>query len=585
MRTSKYLLATLRDSPKSCSVISHKLMLRAGLVRCISSGLYVWLPTGLRVLKKIENIIREEMCKIGALEILMPIVQPADLWEKSGRLIKYGKELLYFRNRNNKGFVLGPTHEELVSKVFSKDIISHNRFPLIVYQIHTKYRDEARPRSGVIRAREFLMKDGYSFHINKESLQKTYNEMHEAYINIFNRIGLKFCVVQANPGKIGGMLSHEFQAYSETGEDTIALPIEFNNNFSNLKLSSCIKFTSIPFKEIFINETIRLVEDSSISSLEELISKFNLSVNSIVKTVLLQISTRYVKSPNSFLGIVIRANSKISDKKIKMILERYGYVLLSYVNVEEIYKLTGAQPNFLGPINLSVPLIIDYNAAVLDNFIAGSDVSGKYFFNMNWNKDILLPIIKDLCEESDVNFHNGGKSMPIMQNCTEIGHIFQLGQKYSNFIYDTVKKSSKNNISIEMGCYGIGITRIVAVLIEQNYDKNGILWPTIIAPFKLVIIPINMHSSVEVKKVAESVYEKLLQMPIIGMDILIDDRQEYLGTIFTDMELIGIPHMLVISDKGLTKGEVEYRDRKSKNVRKVKLNMLVDFLNKEIFYL
>ncbi|UOY04151.1 proline--tRNA ligase [Candidatus Blochmanniella pennsylvanica] len=578
MRTSQYLLATLKEAPKNCKAISHQLMLRAGLIRQVSSGLYTWLPTGLRVLRKIENIIREEMSKIGAIEITMPIVQPARLWKKSGRWTGYGTELLRFKNRNNQEFVLGPTHEEMVSEIICKETMLYKQFPLIVYQIHTKYRDEARPRSGVIRAREFIMKDGYSFHINQKSLQNTYNNMYQTYHTIFNRIGLNFCVVQAEPGKIGGALSHEFQAYSENGEDSIAVPMIPDNNLIDFQLSNDVIPIKIQPKTAV--ETMQLIAAPNIRSVEELINQFNLPIHQFVKTIIVRAKNKHINNDYSLLGLVIRADHQISLKKIAMIPQIH--IPLSCIEPEEIQKITGAQPNLLGPINLSIPLIIDYNVAKMNDFVAGSNMSGKYFFGVNWNRDILFSKVADLHEVLHHNSYTNKKNILSIHNCIEIGHIFQLGQKYLNLHTNYSQKNNehKHNLSMEMGCYGIGITRIIAVIIEQNYDKNGILWPDVIAPFKLAIIPIDMYRSVNVRNIAEKIYTQLLS--VIGIDILIDDRKEYPGTMFADIDLIGIPHILIISDRSLANQEVEYKYRKKNKIEKIKLEMLIRYLIEKI---
>lgn len=578
MRTSQYLLATLKEIPKNCTTISHQLMLRAGLIRQVSSGLYTWLPTGLRVLRKIENIIREEMSKIGAIEIAMPIVQPARLWKKSGRWTKYGTELLRFKNRNNQEFVLGPTHEEVVSEIICKETMLYKQSPLIVYQIHTKYRDEARPRSGVMRAREFIMKDGYSFHFNQKSLQNTYNNMYQTYHTIFNRIGLNFCVVQADPGRIGGVLSHEFQAYSENGEDSIATPMIPDNDLIDFQLLNDV--ISIKMQPKMATETMRLVAAPHIKSIEELINQFNLSIHQVVKTIIVRSKNKHINDNHSLLGLVVRADHQISLKKISMIPQ--VHTPLSCIDPKEMHIITGAQPNLLGPINLSIPLIVDYNVATMNDFVAGSNMSGKYFFGVNWNRDIPLLKVADLSEVLHHNLYTNKKNILSIHNCIEIGHIFQLGQKYLSLNTNHIKKNNehKHNFPMEMGCYGIGITRIVAVIIEQNYDNNGILWPDVIAPFKLAIVPIDMYRSVNVRSIAEKIYQQLLS--VIGIDILIDDRKEYPGTMFADIDLIGIPHVLIISDRSLANQEVEYKYRKKNEIKKIKLEILMRYLVEKI---
>lgn len=585
MRVSQYLLATLKTAPKNCETISHQLMFRAGLIRQVSSGLYVWLPTGLRVLQKIKNIVREEMNKSGAIEISMPIVQPAKLWKKSGRWTEYGKELLRFKNRNNQNYVLSPTHEEMVSDIFYKEMVSYNQeFPLNVYQINTKYRDEIRPCFGIIRSREFIMKDGYSFHITQKSLQNTYNKMYNTYCDIFNRIALNFCVTQANPGKIGGTLSHEFQAYFRHKKHNVLTPIiiskENTNNIHMLQPKILLQPIVVQSSVYYINTT-RLIKIPYIHSIKELTKKFNLPIQKIVKTIIVHAANRHtdIYSQN-FFGLVIRADHQLNRKKVEMIPQIS--IPLSFANTEEIYNLTGdPQPNLLGSINLSIPLIIDYNVAIMSNFIAGSNIHDKYFFGINWNQDLPLPKIADLYEKKydchlNINKISSNKFI-------EIGHIFQLGQKYSKIIYQNNNSNCnryiKKNSVLNMGCYGIGITRIVAAIIEQYHDKNGIIWPEIIAPFKIAIIPINMYHSINVRNTAEKIYKQLLSL--IGTDILIDDRPEHPGKMFSDIDLIGIPHILIISDRNLRNQEIEYKQRKTGLILKIKINMLLQFLAKK----
>lgn len=583
MRMSQYFLATLKKIPKNCNTISHQLMLKAGLIRQVSSGLYTWLPTGLRVLKKIKKIIREEMNKNGAIEIIMPIVQPARLWKNSGRWEKYGAELLRFKNRNNQDFILSPTHEEMVSELISKEIMhSYNKeFSLNIYQINTKYRDEIRPQFGIIRTKEFIMKDGYSFHSNQKSLQHTYDAMYNAYCTIFNQISLNFCVVQADPGKMGGDLSHEFQAHSKLKENDVFPSTEIHekkkNNFRKLKTKNSMSI----IKSFNVPKPMELIKIPYITSITELVNALNTNIKKIVKTIIVRtnIKNNDIYSHN-FVGLVIRADHQLDYKKTEKISELSSPLSLS--NLTENYNLTGdTHLNLLGPINLSIPLIIDYNVAIMHNFIAGSNIHDKYFFGMNWNKDLLLPKVADLYQEKcykDININK--KNTLSLNKFIEIGHIFQLGKKYLKTIRhnndDFSYKCNKKNLILNMGCYGIGITRIIAVIIEQHHDSHGIIWPEIIAPFKLAIIPIDMHRSINVRNVAEKIYNQLSSL--IGTDILIDDRQERPGTMFADIDLIGIPHILIISDRNLKNQEIEYKYRKTGIIKKIKLDIILKFL-------
>lgn len=592
MRISQYLLATLKIAPKNCDTISHKLMLRAGLIRQVSSGLYIWLPTGLRVLRKIKNIIREEMNKCGAIEMSMPIVQPAKLWKESGRWTEYGAELLRFKNRNNQDFILSPTHEEMVSEFIHKESMSHNEeFPLNIYQIHTKYRDEIRPRFGIIRAREFIMKDGYSFHINQKSLQNTYEKMYNAYCTIFNRFALRFCVSQVNPGKIGGILSHEFQAYSaKHTENNISASkiITSNININDVRILQPKNSTSFFLKSFFYTDTMKIVKIPHINSTTKLISTFNLSIQKITKKIIVHTKNKLnnIHSYN-FFELGIHNDYQLNYKKKEIILQLT--IPASFANLEEIHFFSGnTQLKSLDFINLSIPLIINYNITIMHDCIAKSNISNKYF-EINWNQNLLSLKKSELYTTTyqyNTSYANvNKKNKQPAHDVIEIGHIFQLGKKYSNIIYNNnyydKKKYTKQNLTLNMGCYGIGITRIVAVIIEQHHDKNGIVWPDTIAPFKLAIIPIDMHRSNNVKKVTEKIYNQLLQL-IDADDILMDDRKERPGIMFTDIDLIGIPHILIISDRTLLNQEIEYKHRKTNTITKIKLNTLLQFLNKKL---
>lgn len=581
MRATQYLLATIKEIPKNCEIISHQLMLRSGMIRKVSSGLYTWLPTGLRVLKKTENIIREEINKIGFIEIFMPITQPSKLWKQSGRWSEYGSELLHFKNRNHQEFILSPTYEEMISDLICKEMVSYKQFPIKVYQIYTKFRDEIRPRFGIIRTKEFLMKDGYSFHTSHASLQETYDNIYDKYHTIFNRIGLNFCVVQADPGNIGGILSHEFQAYSNHGEDKVAVPTSIVSNktltthyYTNKdNLIIPIKIQSKPPKE-----TMRLVETPYNTSLLEVLKKFHLPIKKTIKIIVVKTQNKHTNNPYNFLGLIIRADHELNYTKLLMIPEIS--VPLNIVDMEEMKNIIGMKPTLLNFINLSIPLIVDYHVAIMSDFIIESDINNKYFFGVNWYRDVPMPKIADLHiqkynRQNKINKTN----MLSFHNSVEIGHIFQLGQKYTNNVLNCIQKYNKKNLSITMGCYGIGVTRIISVIIEQHHDQHGIIWPDIIAPFKLAIIPINMYHSLNVQNITETLYHQSLS---IGIDVFFYDRQENPGVMFADIDLIGIPHILIISDRNLENQEIEYKHRKTGITQKIKLNAILNFLNKKI---
>lgn len=584
MRSTQYLLATIKEIPKNCDIISHQLMLRSGMIRQISSGLYTWLPTGLRVLKKIENIIREEINKIGFLEILMPITQPSKLWKHSGRWKEYGRELLRFKNRNHQEFIFSPTYEEMISDIICKEKISYTQFPVQIYQIYTKYRDEARPRFGIIRAKEFVMKDGYSFHTNHISLQQTYDNMYDKYHTIFNRIGLNFCVVQAETGKIGGILSHEFHAYSKYGEDKIAVPTTAISNHHEYNQHYSIDNNHIVPIKIQIQppkESMRLIEIPYNVSFVELTDQFNLSVNKMIKIIAIKTCNKLKNNTYDFIGLVIQANYELSYKKLSMIPEIAFPI--SIINTKNIQKIIGIKPTLFNMINLSIPLIVDYHVAVMNDFIIESDIDGQYFCGVNWHRDLPMPKIADLHKSKHHHTDlNKTENILSIHNSTEIGHIFQLGTKYTTNIPSCIQRYNKHNLSITMGCYGIGISRIVAAIIEQNHDKNGITWPEELAPFKLAIIPINMHHSDNVRNATETVYHQALS---IGIDVLMDDRKENPGVMFFDIDLIGIPHILIISDRNLKNQEIEYKNRKTNLIKKIKLNEITHFLNKKLIHL
>lgn len=586
MRATQYLLATLKEIPKNCDAISYQLMLKSGMIRQVSSGLYTWLPTGLRVLQKIKNIIRKEINKIGFVEMLMPIAQPSKLWKQSGRWSEYGTELLRFKNRNNQDFILSPTHEEMITDLICKEAIPIKQFPIQLYQIQTKYRDEARPRFGMIRAREFIMKDGYSFHTNHSCLQKTYDNMYNIYNTIFNRIDLNFCAVQADPGKMGGILSHEFQAYSNYGEDKIIIPISFskNNKLHNLPSIRKPKHTiSIKTSNTVPKEVMRLIDIDHDISICDLLDKFGLPLlNKTIKIITVQSNATNKNNSPNFIGLIIRGDHQINYNKLQIIPEISFPI--SIIDLKKIQKIIGIKPTLLNLINLSIPLIIDYNVTTMNDFIIESNVSRKYFFGVNWHRDIPMPKkIADLCQskytQNKYNTYNNNQKESSICNSVEIGHIFQLDKKYTNSLYNCIQKRNQNKFEITMGCYGIGITRTIAIIVEQHYDNNGIIWPTIIAPFELAIIPINMYHSNNVRNTAEQLYKQCISH---GIDVFIYDNNETPGVMFFDMDLIGVPHVLIIGDRNLKNQEIEYKSRQTGTIYPIKLNTISQFLDKTI---
>ncbi|BET98167.1 proline--tRNA ligase [Xenorhabdus taiwanensis] len=570
MRTSQYLLSTLKETPADAEVVSHKLMLRAGMIRKVASGLYNWMPTGVRALRKVENIVREEMNNAGAIEVSMPVVQPADLWQESGRWEQYGPELLRFVDRGERPFVLGPTHEEVITDLVRNEVTSYKQLPLNLFQIQTKFRDEVRPRFGVMRSREFIMKDAYSFHTSQESLQETYDKMYDAYSKIFTRIGLDFRAVLADTGSIGGSASHEFQVLADSGEDDIVFSTE-SNYAANIELAEAV----MPSQERTApSEEMRLVDTPNAKTIAELVEQFNLPIEKTVKTLIVHAAE---ESGHKLVALLVRGDHELNEIKA----EKLTLVAspLTFATEEEIRAIVKAGPGSLGPVNLPMPVIIDRSVSVMSDFGAGANIDDKHYFGINWERDLPLPEVADIRNVVEGDTSPDGKGTLLIKRGIEVGHIFQLGTKYSDALKATVQNEDGHNQIITMGCYGIGITRIVAAAIEQNHDDRGIIWPDAIAPFQVAILPMNMHKSYRVKEVAEKLYADLRAS---GIDVIFDDRKERPGVMFADMELIGVPHTLVIGDRNLDNGEIEYKHRRTGDKQMLKLENLVDYLKGHI---
>ncbi len=570
MRTSQYLLSTLKETPTDAEVVSHKLMLRAGMIRKLASGLYNWMPTGIRVLKKVEKIVREEMNNAGAIEISMPVVQPADLWQESGRWEQYGPELLRFVDRGDRPFVLGPTHEEVITDLIRNEVSSYKQLPLTLFQIQTKFRDEVRPRFGVMRSREFLMKDAYSFHATQVSLQETYDNMYEAYSKIFTRIGLDFRAVLADTGSIGGSASHEFQVLAASGEDDIVFSTE-SNYAANIELAEAIAPVHDRAAPI---EEMHLVETPNAKTIAELVEQFNLPIEKTVKTLMVHATE---DAGHKLIALLVRGDHELNGIKA----EKLSLVAspLTFATEEEIRSIVGAGPGSLGPVNLPIPVIIDRSVAVMSDFGAGANIDDKHYFGINWERDLPLPEVADIRNVVEGDSSPDGKGTLLIKRGIEVGHIFQLGTKYSDAMKATVQGEDGHNQIVTMGCYGIGVTRIVASAIEQNHDDRGIIWPDAIAPFQVAILPMNMHKSYRVKEVAEKLYADLRAS---GIDVIFDDRKERPGVMFADMELIGVPHTIVIGDRNLDNGEVEYKHRRGDEKQMLKLDDVVDCLKQQL---
>ncbi|MFP1829246.1 proline--tRNA ligase [Lonsdalea quercina] len=570
MRTSQYLLSTQKETPADAEVISHQLMLRAGMIRKLASGLYTWLPTGLRVLKKVENIVREEMNSAGAIEISMPVVQPADLWQESGRWEQYGPELLRFADRGERPFVLGPTHEEVITDLVRNEISSYKQLPLTFYQIQTKFRDEVRPRFGIMRAREFLMKDAYSFHTSQESLQATYDVLYAAYTKIFSRMDLNFRAVQADTGSIGGSASHEFQVLAACGEDDIAFSTE-SDFAANIELAEAV---APNVERAAPTQDMTLVETPDAKTIAELVEQFDVPVEKTVKTLLVKATE---ESPHPLVALLVRGDHELNEVKA----EKLDFVAspLTFATEEEIRALVNAGPGSLGPVNLSLPVIIDRTVAVMSDFSAGANIDGKHYFGINWERDIALPQVADLRNVVEGDQSPDGKGTLQIKRGIEVGHIFQLGTKYSEAMKATVQGEDGRNQTLTMGCYGIGISRVIAAAIEQNHDDRGIIWPDVLAPFQVAILPMNMHKSFRVKEVSERIYQQLRDN---GVEVLMDDRKERPGVMFADMELIGIPHTIVIGDRNLDNDDIEYKNRRQGEKKMIKTDEVVDFLLSQV---
>ncbi len=564
MRTSNYMLSTLKESPSDAVVESHKLMIRAGYIRKLSSGLYTWLPTGLRVLHKVENIIRQEMNKAGALELSMPVVQPAELWQESGRWEHYGPELCRFKDRHKVDFVLGPTHEEVITSLVRYEISSYKQLPINLYQIQTKFRDEIRPRFGVMRGREFVMKDAYSFHMDKPSLDETYKKMYNAYCAAFNRMGLFFRAVQADTGSIGGSSSHEFQVLADSGEDLIAFSTE-SDFAANIELTE-----AVPPKEPRANPTRDLSKVATPDShtIDEVSAFLKVDPQTIAKTLLVK-----GEQDGEVVALILRGDHELNEVKAEKITGVASP--LSFAEDEDIMKVCHCHAGSLGPVGFRGRIVVDRAAAQLSDFVCGANEDGYHFCGTNWDRDVAKYEVADLRNVVEGDPSPDGKGTITLKRGIEVGHIFQLGRKYSEAMNCTVLNAEGKSVVLEMGCYGIGVTRVVAAAIEQHHDEFGITLPKQIAPFEVALVPMNMHKSPEVMEYCEKLYQQLLDQ---GIDVLYDDRAERPGVMFADAELIGVPAMIIVGAKNLAKGTVEIKDRYSGQKQEVAPDNVVSYL-------
>jgi prolyl-tRNA synthetase len=566
MRASQYFFATLRDTPSDAEVISHQLMLRAGLIRRLASGLYTWMPLGLRVLQKVENIIREEMNASNALELKMPVTQPAELWEESGRYQEYGLELLRFKDRHDRPFVLGPTHEEVITDIARDTLKSYKQLPINFYQIQTKFRDEIRPRFGVMRSREFVMKDAYSFHTTRESLAETYQVMHDTYSRIFTRLGLNFRAVQADTGSIGGFASHEFHVLAESGEDDIAFS-NVSQYAANIEKAEAITTSERPAA----SQPFAIVDTPNQKTIEEVSQFLNVPANTTVKTLIVRgVADETVKY--SLVALALRGDHTLNEIKAEKIDEVASP--LTFASDEEITAL-GLTVGYIGVHGLSIPVFVDRAAAALADFVAGANTANQHATGVNWERDAQITQTVDIRNVVEGDASPDGQGTLTIKRGIEVGHIFQLGQKYSEALGCKVLGEDGKPLVVTMGCYGIGVTRVVAAAIEQNFDANGILWPHAIAPFTVAIVPMNAAKSPRAVAASEELYAELKAQ---GFDVLLDDRNERPGVKFADLELIGVPHRIVIGERGLDAGTFEYRGRRDAQARELTKDELMTVL-------
>jgi len=548
MRTSQYLLATQKETPNDAVVISHQLMLRAGMIRKLASGLYTWLPMGLRVLRKVEAVVREEMDAAGALEVLMPGIQPAELWQESGRWEQYGPELLRLKDRHDRDFCAGPTHEEVITDLARNELSSYKQLPINMYQIQTKFRDEIRPRFGLMRGREFIMKDAYSFHATQESLQETYDRMHQAYCNVFTRLGLNFRPVVADNGSIGGAGSHEFHVLAASGEDDIVFS-DTSDYAANIE-----KAEAIPREKAraAATEELRLVDTPDAKTIAALVEQFGLAIEKTVKTLVV-----HAAEEGKLIALIIRGDHELNE--IKASNHPLVASPLVMASEAELRAAIGAGAGSLGPLNLPLPCIIDRSVELMSDFGIGANIDDKHYFGVNWERDLPVPEVADLRNVVEGDPSPDGQGTVVIKRGIEVGHIFQLGTKYSDAMKCQVLGDNGKPVTLSMGCYGIGVSRVVAAAIEQNYDDNGIIWSDALAPFQIALVPLRYETDA-VREATDKLYAELTAA---GFEVLLDDRDKKTspGIKFADMELIGIPHRIVVSDRSLAEGNLEYKSR------------------------
>ena len=557
MHASRFFLATLKEAPADAELISHKLMVRAGLVRRIAGGIYTWMPLGLRVVRKVEAIVREEMNRAGAIELFMPAVQPAELWQESGRWQKYGPELLRLRDRHERDFCIGPTHEEVITDIARREIRSYRQLPVHFYQIQTKFRDEIRPRFGVMRGREFTMKDGYSFHADLTDLQREYRNMHDTYTRIFTRLGLKFRVVAADPGSIGGTGSHEFHVLADSGEDAIAYCPQ-SDYAANVELAEAVAPTT---PRAIPKEEMKEVPTPGKKTCEDVTALLGVPLERSVKAIAV-----IRKAGEAFHLLLLRGDHALNEIKTSKSIGEFRFA-----SEQDIEQHMGCRAGYIGPVKgrSNVVIVADWTVAKMSDFICGANEAGFHLTGVNFGRDLPEPaLVADIRNVVDGDPSPDGKGTLEVQRGIEVGHIFQLRTKYSEAMKATFLDEGGSTRPFEMGCYGIGITRIVGAAIEQNHDERGIVFPEPIAPFQIALVPIGYGKSTAVREAADSIYRVLTEA---GFEVLLDDRDERPGVMFTDMELIGLPHRIVVGERGLKEGLIEYQGRRDREPRKFPL--------------
>jgi prolyl-tRNA synthetase len=567
MRLSRYPINTLKETPAEAEVLSHQLMLRAGLIRRLAAGLYSWLPLGLRSLQKVEAIVREEMNRAGALEVVMPVVQPAELWQESGRWSAYGPELLRLKDRHERDFVAGPTHEEVITDLARRELKSYRQLPVNFYQIQTKFRDEVRPRFGVMRAREFIMKDAYSFHLDQASLEQGYRAMYEAYSRIFTRTGLTFRAVRADSGAIGGDVSQEFHVLADSGEDAIVFS-DGDDYAANLEAAAALP---PPGPRPAAAETLREVPTPGARTIADLARFLEIEPRRCVKTLIVD------GSDGEVVALVLRGDHELNAVKAQKLPGVASPLRMA--SAERVLGATGSEPGYVGPVGLKCRIYADHSALALADFVCGANKKDTHLQGVNWERDVHGALAADLRSAVAGDPSPSGKGHLQIARGIEVGHLFQLGDKYSRPMKAAVLDEAGKEVTLLMGCYGIGVTRIVAAAIEQNHDERGIIWPTPIAPFQVVLIPLNLQKSPRVRELSDRLYAEL---NAAGIEVLYDDRDARPGVKFADAELLGIPHRLVVADRGLDAGKLEYRGRRDDASTEFPLDQALSFLRQRL---